>query len=61
MTSQEVSSAYAAKFDNMGDIAHPSFIFDPRFAVMMREAVRRGSPLTEAEVEAEFGPISWEW
>lgn len=56
-----VADVYAEKFDNFSEVAHPAIAFDPRFDGLMQRAVDRNSPLTQAEVEAEFGPQAWEW
>jgi hypothetical protein len=53
--------AYSRKFDNLDEVGHLSVLYRPEFAELMQAAINRNSPLTRAEVETVFGPLSWEW
>ena len=56
-----IGQAYAHKFDNLDEVSHSSFLFDPRFGKLMQSAIDRNTPLDRAEVEAVFGEPGWEW
>ncbi len=57
----KVSEAYSARFDNLDEVSHPAIFFMPAFGDLLQTAIDRGLPLSQAEVEAKFGPQSWEW
>lgn len=57
----EIGKEYSRKFDNLDSLGHVSILFDPRFGNLMQTAITRNRPLTRDEVEAEFGPLAWEW
>ena len=56
-----IAEIYSTKFDNYAELAHPEIFFLPKFGELLQKAIDRNSPLTEAEVQAEFGDIDWEW
>ena len=56
----ELSEQYGALFDNLSEVAHPSFCLTPEFGHLMQTAITRGTPLTVEEVQAEFGEFDQE-
>jgi hypothetical protein len=58
---KHLSEIYSDHFENFAEVAHPSIIFTPKFDALMKKAIDRGTPLTEKEVEAEFGELAWDW
>jgi len=57
---QAVGDAYEAKFHNLGDIAMPQIIHDPRFMELLQRAIERGSPVTSSDLGAVFPEEDWE-
>lgn len=55
-----IRTRYVAQFDNLDEIGHPAFLFSDVFAVLMEKAVKRGTPLTRAEVETAFPDVNLE-
>jgi len=58
--------AYEQRFPehaNAGDytLRHPQLLEEESLVALIEEAIKRGKPLTKAEIEARFGPINWEW
>lgn len=58
---QALDDAYDAAFGNFAEIALPQFLYDPRFAALLRQALRRGTALTQAEVTAVFSDAAWDY
>ena len=58
---KNIGREYDLMFDNLDEVAHLSFLFDPRFGELMQKAIARGSALTRAEVKQVFGDPGWEW
>jgi len=56
-----ILKAYSEKFDNYAELAHPSIFFLPKFGDLLQKAIDRNSPLTDREVESQFGSLDWEW
>jgi hypothetical protein len=65
MTVDEVhklSRAYEAKFAEFGgldEFMSPVVMYDPRFLSLLKKALDRGYPITDAEFSAQF-PDAWE-
>jgi len=58
--------AYEQRFPEQMDaddypLDHPQLLEEEGLVALIEEAIKRGKPLTRAEIEARFGPISWEW
>lgn len=56
-----IAEVYSTRFNNLDEVSHPSIFFEPAFGALLQKAIDRNSPLTQAEVEAVFEGISWEW
>jgi hypothetical protein len=61
VATSKASEAYSEKFDNLAEVSLPAICFTPEFGALLQKAIDRGTPLTQAEVDQEFGPQSWEW
>ena len=57
----KVSEAYSEKFDNLAEVSVSPLCFTPEFGALLQKAIDRGTPLTQEEVDREFGAQSWEW
>jgi hypothetical protein len=60
----EVLTAYAERFPNLMDLLHPAMMTGPafeKFERLAKMAIRRGSALTQGEIDRGIGPQPWEW
>jgi len=61
VATSKVSDAYSEKFDNLDEVAHPAVFYLPEFGALLQQAIDRGTPLTRAEVDKQFGEQAWVW
>lgn len=52
--------AYEKKFGHF-DFMHPAYVEDPRFADVILDAIERGKPLTDEDLERRLFPVPWNW
>jgi hypothetical protein len=59
---QAIGTEYCERFpDNDDSWSHPAIMGLRQTVDLMKAAIERGTPLTEAEVDEKMGPLSWEW
>jgi hypothetical protein len=58
---QEIGSAYARRFGNLDELAMSEIMFEPAFINLLQKALASGKKLEQADVEAVFPEVSWEW
>lgn len=47
--------------DCMADWMLPEFMFTKEAVAAMNKAIARGTPVTSAEVDKDYGPFAWDW
>jgi hypothetical protein len=58
---QWLADRYEARFGNVDEITHLSFITNPAFLHLLNVAVDQGQPLTRNQVEEIFPDVGWDW
>jgi hypothetical protein len=61
MNKMDIYTAYEERFGEMPEsLCAPNWIFQAKFKAALKEALKSGVPVTEADLERLMGPPAWE-